>query len=48
MPQHGNGYSVVDTYSKKLFGVNGDLGENYMEITIEPCADLDGAVALYR
>ena len=28
LPQHGNGYSVVDTNSQKLFGVYGDLEEN--------------------
>ena len=34
LPQHGNGYSVVDVDSHKLFGNSGDLGKNYWNLLL--------------
>ena len=45
LPQHGNGYSVVDEF---FSGSVNEPWRELMEITIEPCADLDEVVALYR
>jgi len=48
LPQHGNGYSVVSAdYLEKIWR-KWKLWRELMEITIEPCADLDKTVALYR
>ena len=48
LPQHGNGYSVVDTDSLETIWRQWRPWRELMEITIEPCADLDEAVALFR
>ncbi len=48
LPQHGNGYSVVDTDSLETIWRQWRPWRELMEITIEPCADLDEVVALYR
>ena len=46
--QHGNGYSVVDAYSLETIWRQWRPWRELMKITIEPCADLDEIVALYR
>ena len=48
LPQHGNGYSVVDTDSLETIWHQWRPWRELMEITIEPCVGLDEAVALYR
>ena len=48
LPQHGNGYSVVNADSLEIIWQQWRPWRELMEITIEPCADLDEAVALYR
>ena len=48
LPQHGNGYSVVDTDSLETIWRQWRPWRDLMEITIEPCADLDEAVALFN
>ena len=48
LPQHGNGYSVVNSDSLEIIWKQWRPWKNLMEITIEPCADLDGTVDLYR
>jgi hypothetical protein len=34
LPQHGNGYSVVDANSLENFGNSGVLGENYWNLLL--------------
>jgi len=48
LPQHGRGFSVVNTDSLETIWRQWRPWRELMEITIEPCADLDEAVALYR
>ena len=48
LPQHGKGYSVVDTDSLETIWRQWRPWRELMEIIIEPCVDLDEAVALYR
>ena len=49
LPQHGNGYSVVNTNSLETIWSLWRPWRELIEITtIEPCADLEEAVALYR
>ena len=48
LPQHGNGYSVVNADSLETIWRQWRPWRELMEITIEPCADLDETVALYR
>ena len=48
LPQHGNGYSVVDTDFLETFWRQWRPWRELMEINIETCVDLDDAVALYR
>ena len=48
LPQHGNGYSVVNADSLETIWKQWRPWKELMEITIEPCADLDETVALYR
>ena len=47
LPQHGNGYSVVNADSLEIIWQQWRPWRELMEITIEPCADLDQTVALY-
>ena len=48
LPQHGNGYSVVNADSLETIWRQWRPWRELMEITIETCADLDETVALYR
>ena len=48
LPQHGNGYSVVNADSLETIWRQWRTWRELMEINIEPCADLDETVALYR
>ena len=48
LPQSGNGYSVVNSDSLETIWRQWRPWKILMEITIEPCADLDETVALYR
>ena len=48
LPQHGTGYSVVNADSLETIWRQWRPWRELMEITIEPCADLDETVALYR
>ena len=48
LPQLGNGYSVEDTDSLETIQRQWRPWRELMEITVEPCTDLDEAVALYR
>ena len=48
LPQHGNGYSVVNSDSLETIWKQWRPWKKLMEIIIEPCADLDETVALYR
>ncbi|ABM72479.1 Hypothetical protein P9515_12721 [Prochlorococcus marinus str. MIT 9515] len=48
LPQRGKGYSVVNSNSLEIIWKQWRPWKNLMEITIEPCADLDETVALYR
>ena len=47
LPQHGNGYSVVDADSLETIWKQWSPWRELLEFTIEPCADLDQTVALY-
>ena len=47
LPQHGNGCSVVNTDSLETIWRQWRPWRELMEITIEPCADLDETVTLY-
>ncbi len=46
--QHKKGYSVVDTNSLETIWRQWRPWRELMEIIIEPCANLDESVALYR
>ena len=48
LPQHGKGYSVVNADSLETIWRQWRPWRQLMEINIEPCADLDEIVALYR
>ena len=48
LTQHWNGYSMVDTDSLETIWSLWRPWRELMEIVIEPCADLEEAVALYR
>ena len=48
LPQHGNGYSVVNAECLETICLQCRPWRELMEITIEPCADLDETVVLYR
>ena len=48
LPQHGNGYSVVDSDSLETIWKQWCPWRELLELTIEPCADLDQTVTLYR
>ena len=47
LPQHGNGYSVVNADSLETIWRQWPLWRELMEITIETRADLDEIIALY-
>ena len=47
LPQHGNGYSVVDTDSLETIWRQWQPWRGLLEFTIELCACLDQTVALY-
>ena len=47
LPQHGNGYSVVDIDSLETNWKKWSPWRELLEFTIEPFADLDQTVALY-
>ena len=48
LPQHVNGCSVVNADSLEKIWRQWQPWRELMEITIEPCADLDKTIALYR
>ena len=48
LQEHENGCTVVDTDSLETIWRQWRPWRELMEITIEPCADLDEVVALYR
>ena len=48
LPQRGNGYSVVNSDSLETIWKQWRPWKILMEITIEPCADLDETISLYR
>ena len=47
LPQHGNGYSVVDADSLENIWKKWSPWWELLEFTIEPCTGLDQTVALY-
>ena len=47
LPQHGNGYSVVDADSLETIWKQWSPWRELLVFNIEPCADLDQTVALY-
>ena len=48
LPQHGNCYTVVNADSLETIWRQWKPWIELMEITIEPCADLDETIAIYR
>ena len=48
LPQHGNGYFVKNADSLDIIWRKWRPWRELREINIEPCADLDQTVALYR
>ena len=48
LPQHGNGYFEVNVNSLETIWRQWQPWRELMEISIEPCADLDETVAQYR
>ena len=47
LPQHGNGFSIVNSDSLETIWKQWSTWRELSEFTIEPCADLDQTVALY-
>tara|TARA_B100000886_G_C20091742_1_gene354172 strand:- start:167 stop:322 length:156 start_codon:yes stop_codon:yes gene_type:complete len=48
LPQSGKSYSMVNTDSLETIWQQWKPWRELMKFTIEPCADLDESVALYR
>ena len=48
LPQNGSGYSVVNTNSLETIWRQWRPWREFMDINIQPCADLDETINLFR